>query len=140
MSTYLTLLRQSFSQRVETASAQDARIRWKEEGGAIGFDVLSNLPAEDLRARLLLPELVLLDDLFGGHASTEWARSELYLLVEGRLAKEQLTLVTTHLELQDIYALDGHLGSRLSAFRHLRLEGPDRRLAGAGRRESGRES
>jgi hypothetical protein len=83
-----------------------------------------------LEALLNEPHLLVLDDLLAGHTGTDWAQSELFLAIEGRLCSEKVTIATIHERIADVYRRDGHLGSRLSAFREMRLEGRDRRVKG----------
>ncbi len=78
--------------------------------------------------------LLVLDDLGTEHGS-EWARSILLGLIDGRYSNDRPTLITTNLNLQRLAAVvDDRTASRLAEGRIIKLDGSDRRLQTKNRR------
>lgn len=71
---------------------------------------------------------LVLDDLGVGKHS-DYIPDIIYIILNNRIDRGKLTIVTSNLALGDISELiDDRISSRLSSFEHIKLTGPDRRI------------
>lgn len=72
-------------------------------------------------------DILLLDDL-GTEKFSEWATSQLYLLISYRHDNIKPTIVTSNLDLEEIYKMNPRIASRLSSYTCVHVKGRDRRV------------
>lgn len=84
---------------------------------------------------LIRPAVLVIDDV--GLSASDYSSKALFILIDQRLNQSKKTILTANIPLEELEALYGQrIGSRLSEYRIIRLNGKDRRKEKADAKEN----